>query len=117
MTSLKHIWNKKTRKQRFEKLRFETRKLENFGKIKTHLGLQRQKIVRMHKTCLTSQFLRLSLARFLREGKHAISPFYWVRTRSLKNLYVYKFQFLVNQKAIPLLFSCDHALVHDKIVL
>ena len=26
----------------------------------------------MHKTCLMSQFLRLSLARFLREGKHAI---------------------------------------------
>ena len=47
-------------------------KLENFGKIQTFLGLKRQKIVRMHKTCLTSQFLRLSLARFFREGKHAI---------------------------------------------
>ena len=35
------------------------------------LGLKRQKIVRMHKTCLTSQFLRLSLARFFCEGKHA----------------------------------------------
>ena len=42
-------------------------KLENFGKIQTFLGLKRQKIVRMHKTCLTSQFLRLSLARFSRE--------------------------------------------------
>ena len=48
-------------------------KLENFGKIQTFLGLKRQKIVRMHKTCLTSQFLRLSLARFFREGKYAIS--------------------------------------------
>ena len=42
-------------------------KLENFGKIQTFLGLKWQKIVRMHKTCLTSQFLRLSLARFSRE--------------------------------------------------
>ena len=33
----------------------------------------RQKIVRMHKTCLTSQFIRLSLTRFFRESKHAIS--------------------------------------------
>ena len=31
------------------------------------LSLKRQKIVRMHKTCLTSQFLRLSLGRFSRE--------------------------------------------------
>ena len=51
-------------------------KLENFGKIQTFLGLKRQKIVRMHKTCLTSQFLRLSLARFFREGKYAISREY-----------------------------------------
>ena len=42
-------------------------KLKNFGKIQTFLGLKRQKIVRMHKTCLTSHFLRLSLARFSRE--------------------------------------------------
>ena len=42
-------------------------KLENFGKIQTFLGLKRQKIVRMHKTCFTSQFLRHSLARFSRE--------------------------------------------------
>ena len=42
-------------------------KLKNFGKIQTFLGLKRQKIVRMHKTCLTSQFLRLSLVRFSRE--------------------------------------------------
>ena len=48
-------------------------KLENFGKIQTFLGLKRQKIVRMHKTYLTSQFLSLSLARFFREGKYAIS--------------------------------------------
>ena len=41
-------------------------KLENFGKIQTFLGLKWQKIVRMHKTCLTSQFLRL-LARFSRK--------------------------------------------------
>ena len=37
------------------------------SKIQTFLGLKRQKIVRMHKTCLTSQFLRLSLARFSSE--------------------------------------------------
>ena len=49
--------------------RFET---TNFGKIQTLLGLKRQKIVRMHKTCYASLFLRLSLARFFREGKHAI---------------------------------------------
>ena len=42
-------------------------------KIQTFFVLKRQQIVRMHKTCLTSQFLRLSLARFFREGKHAIS--------------------------------------------
>ena len=36
-------------------------------KIQMYLGLKRQKIVRMHKTYLTSQFLRLSLARFSRE--------------------------------------------------
>ena len=30
------------------------------------------KNVLMHKTCLTSQILRLSLARFFHEGKYAI---------------------------------------------
>ena len=34
-------------------------------------SLKRQKIVRMHKTCLVSQFLRLSLARFFCRDKHA----------------------------------------------
>ena len=38
-----------------------------FDKYKRFWGLKRQKIVRMHKTCLTSQFLRHSLARFSRK--------------------------------------------------
>ena len=41
-------------------------------KIQTFLGLKTAENVLMHKSCLTSQFVRLSLARFFREGKYAI---------------------------------------------
>ena len=61
-------------------------KLENFGKIQTFLGLKRQKIVRMHKTFLTSQFLRLSLARFSREM--AYLPVMKIRAHGSKALQI-----------------------------
>ena len=41
-------------------------KTQEFWQNTNFLGLKRQKIVRMHKTSLTSQFLRLLLARFSR---------------------------------------------------
>ena len=74
--SLKHGKLKKNTNSRGDnEFSFETtensRILEKYKRF--NLGLKRQKIVRMHKTCLTSQFLRLSLARFFCESEHAIS--------------------------------------------
>ena len=59
----------------FDKYYFALKRLKTreFWQNTNVFGFKRQKIVRMHKTCLTSQFLRLSLARFFREGKYAIS--------------------------------------------
>ena len=47
-----------------------------------------QKIVRMHKTCLTSQFLRLSLARFSGEMECLPSP----RSKYIKRVHSVKIQ-------------------------
>ena len=75
MTSLEHLTS--------IILLWDNWKLENFGKIQRFLGLKRQKIVRMYKTCLTSQFLRHSLVRFFREM--ACLPL----RKNLANLLVY----------------------------
>ena len=58
----------------FDKYYFALKRLKTreFAKIQTFLGLKTAENVLMHKTCLTSQFLRLLLARFFREGKYAI---------------------------------------------
>ena len=52
--------------------RFTGHLITNIPQSMRLLIIRRQKIVMMPKTCLTSQFLTLSLARLLRKGKHAI---------------------------------------------
>ena len=53
----------------FDKYYFALKRLKTreFWQNTNVFGFKTAEIVRMHKTCLTSQFLRLSLARFSRE--------------------------------------------------